>query len=424
MIAHAVYEYDSRIMGYAKALADEGHHVDVIALTDGNRKAPARRQGRVHVIPVQAVGKKKAGRIYYLSCVMGFLVRAGWLAMRRDCKKHYDLVHVHSVPDFLVFAALFPRLRGAKVILDIHDILPEFYLSKFGQTSRSVVYRLLLGLERLSARFAHHVIAANDIWRAKLVSRSVPAGKCSVMLNFPDRAIFQRRGENKNGHRVVIMYPGTLNQHQGIDIAIRAFSRIKHQLPSAEFHIYGTGPQEDSLKRLAAELNVADRVKFNGFQPLSAIAALMADADLGVVPKRNDAFGSEAFSTKILEFMAMGVPVVVADTKVDRYYFDNSLVKFFAAGDEASLAEAMLAVLQNRDLRERLLGNASRFAAIHDWERHKHDYISMVERLVQGKALLKGLRTRSGIGTGERPSLFDIQKPYPVESGCCTLNSH
>lgn len=403
MIACAVYESDSRIMGYAEALADEGHHVDVIALSGSSNPSPSTHGKRVNVFPVQAVERKKAGRLHYLTSILGFFVRAGLFVTRREWTKHYDLVHVHSVPDFLVFAAIFPRLRGAKIILDIHDILPEFYLSKFGRTPGSFIYRLLLGLERLSARFAHHVIAANDIWLAKLVSRAAPKDKCSAMLNFPDRGIFKRQGKERKGDGVVIMYPGTLNQHQGVDIAIRAFGRVKDILPGAEFHIYGTGPQEDSLKRLAAELGLEERVKFNGFKPLRSIAALMEDADLGVVPKRDDAFGSEAFSTKILEFMAMGVPVVVSDTKVDRYYFDDSVVKFFAAGDEASLAGAMLEVLQNPALRNSLVESASRFIAVHNWEHHKPEYISLVERLVGGTLSKKPL-ARKTIG-GRRKSV-------------------
>ncbi|MGH9342253.1 MAG: glycosyltransferase family 4 protein [Terriglobia bacterium] len=396
MIAHAVYEYDSRLMCYAKTLTRLGHTVDVIGLSGGKNKSP-KSDGGVNLFPVQAVEQTKTNKTqaFYLRRVLSFFVRAALFVTFRDLKKHYDLVHVHSVPDFLVFAALFPKLRGAKIILDIHDILPEFYISKFGKTEKSRIYRTLLQVERLSAGFAHHVIIANDIWRAKLVSRSVRDAKCSAILNFPDREGFKRHGRNRNDHKVIVMYPGTLNQHQGLDIAIRAFDRIKNAVPSAEFHIYGVGPEEESLKRLVGELDLADRIKFLGLQPLKSMAGLMENADLGVVPKRDDAFGNEAFSTKIFEFMAMGVPVVVADTKVDRHYFDDSMVKFFAAGDERSLAEAMLTVIRKPGVRENLVRNASKFIFLNDWENNKYKYLDIVNRLASHGAVVKESRTET-----------------------------
>lgn len=381
MIAHTVYEHDSRVMYYAEELARLGHQVDVICLSE-ERAAPAPMPG-VRVIPIRAAAKKKAvdSPLRYALRLLGFLLRAGWAAAVRGFRQRYDLVHVHSMPDFLVFAALIPKLRGAKVILDVHDLLPEFYASKFGTSTGSPTGRLLALEERLSARFADYVIAANDLWRGRLAARSVPEAKCGAMLNFPDRRIFYPRERQRRSGKTILMYPGTFNRHQGLDIAIRAFGRIQRQVPGAEFHIYGCGPEEENLKKLTMELGLTGRVQFRGARPLREMAELMASADLGVVPKRDDVFGGEAFSTKILEFMAMGVPVIVAGTRIDRSYFDDSVVRFFAAGDEASLASAMMALIQKRSERERLRDNALRFAAAHDWERNRRSYLRIVDRL-------------------------------------------
>ena len=381
MIAHTVYESDNRVIRYADTLAKLGHTVDVVVSSTGGKQESG-RVGGVNVYSVSSRDNKMKSPLSYLYQIMSFFVRAAAFVTRRDLRRHYDLVHVHSVPDFLVFTAFFPKLRGAKVILDIHDILPEFYISKFGKTQQSFIYRLLVGVERLSAAFADHIIIANDIWRAKLVARSVPETKCTAILNFPDRTIFQRRGRTRRDEKVVMIYPGTLNRHQGLDIALRAFSLIKDEVRDAEFHIYGVGPEEGSLKQLASELDLGDRVKFSGYRRLKEIAAVIENADLGVVPKRNNTFGNEAFSTKTLEFMAMGVPVIVADTKVDRYYFDDSVVKFFKSGDERSLAEAMLAVIRKPGVRASLVRNASEFIAVNDWESNKHKYLKIVDRLV------------------------------------------
>jgi glycosyltransferase involved in cell wall biosynthesis len=179
-----------------------------------------------------------------------------------------------------------------------------------------------------------------------------------------------------------MVFPGSLNWHQGIDIAIRAVARIKEAAPQAELHIYGDGPAVGPLAELARSLGVGDRVLFPGSRDIGEIAHIIENADLGIVPKRNDGFGNEAFSTKILEFMMMGLPVVVSETRIDRYYFNDSLVKFFRAGDDAALAEAMLAMIQNPELRNRLAKNALEFSKDFDWETNKDIYLEIVNRLV------------------------------------------
>jgi len=141
----------------------------------------------------------------------------------------------------------------------------------------------------------------------------VPFGvqdKCSVYLNHVDARIFQPQSRPKTNGKCVVLFPGGLQWHQGLDIALRAFDKLRRRLPQAEFHIYGDGNMKPNLVGLAQELGLNGSVRF--FEPLRIheIATVMANADLGVVPKRADSFGNEAYSTKIMEFMSLGVPVV------------------------------------------------------------------------------------------------------------------
>lgn len=381
MISYSVYEADNRVLRYAETLARRGDHVDVLALDCDGSPATDVING-VNVFRIQSRARREKTQLNYLVRILSFLFRSMFFFMWRNRKVHYDVIHVHSVPDFMVFAAWLPKMRGAKIILDIHDVLPEFYSSKFGAGENSLIFKFLLKIEKFSAAFADHVIIANDIWREKLIRRSVNSKKCSAILNFPDRTIFFRRGKTRNDGKFVITYPGTLNWHQGVDIAIRAFALIKDNVPNAEFHIYGTGPGQDALIALTNELGLEDRIKFLGVRKLREIAAEIENADMGVVPKRGDSFGSEAFSTKILEFMALGVPVVVADTKIDRYYFDDNVVKFFRSGDEKSLSEAMLTVMQDAKLRQNLITNSSKFVETFDWDSRKDVYLNIIKDLL------------------------------------------
>src|SRR5262249_13851784 len=156
------------------------------------------------------------------------LVSSSWIT-RQHLRKPYDLLHIHNVPDFLVFAAWLPKLIGAKVILDIHDIVPEFYASKFSARDNSATIKALKTIERGSARFADRVIIANHLWLEKYASRTGANGKCSVMINNVDTEIFRSRPRTRKDGKFLIIFPGGLQWHQGLDIAIRAFSKVRNQ---------------------------------------------------------------------------------------------------------------------------------------------------------------------------------------------------
>jgi glycosyltransferase involved in cell wall biosynthesis len=383
MVSYSFFENDNRVLRYATTLAKRGDHVDVFSLRRESTKPEHELFEGVHVHRLQDRVRDEKSRFSYASRIMQFLFRAVLHVARHDRELPYDLLHIHSVPDLMVFSALAPRLRGTPVILDIHDILPEFYASKFNADKRSGLFRVMVAIEQLSAKFASHVIIANDLWRERLLSRGLAPEKCTVFLNSPDRSIFRRTGKpNRIADKFMILYPGSLNWHQGLDLAISAFAMISEQLPRAEFHIYGEGPQKLELLELIRKLGMEGRIFIQPMLSLSDVPKVMESADLGVVPKRKDNFGNEAFSTKILEFMAMGVPAVVADTAIDKFYFNDSIVKFFSGGDANDLARKMLELIQNPAARLQQVDNASRFVKTIDWDAKQQEYFSLVDGLV------------------------------------------
>jgi glycosyltransferase involved in cell wall biosynthesis len=383
MVAYTFYENDGRVMRYARALADAGASVDAIVLRRPGQVAEEVMDG-VRVIRVQEREKNESGKLSYLQRVLAFLLRSGVTLARRHRARKYDLVHVHSVPDFEVFAALAPKIGGAGIILDIHDIVPEFYAAKFGRSTDSMIFKMLVAAERASAAFADHVIIANDLWRQRLVARSVPEAKCTSLINFPDVKVFRPdlRTRQPDG-RFRLAYPGSLNYHQGLDIALEAVNIARKELAGIAFDIYGEGPERERLAAQVRDLGLESHVQLHGARPLSQIAQVMADADLGVVPKRNDSFGGDAFSTKILEFMAVGVPLVVADTRVDKYYFDETMLRFFRAGDPADLASAILAAYRDPADTQKRAAAGLRYVEENNWGKKQAAYLDLVARLTR-----------------------------------------
>ena len=380
MLAYSFYESDNRVLRYSRALVDRGDEVDVIALRNPDQP-DFEIMDRVKVFRIQTRVRNEKGKLSYLYRLLRFFVVSSIVLSKKHLEKRYDVIHVHSVPDFEVFAAWLPKLMGAKVILDIHDIVPEFYCSKFRTNEGSFLFTALKFAEKISIMFSNHVIISNHIWGERLISRSVSKEKCSVILNYPDRSIFSPRSRRENGHKFIMMYPGTLNWHQGLDIAIEAFGKIKREVPSLELHIYGQGSELERLKVMADTLGLRDRVIFQSTLPIEEIAKVMADANLGVIPKRNDPFGGEAFSTKSLEFMTLGIPVVMSETKVDKYYFNHSVVRFFEPENVNALASAMLGMIRDEGRRKGLSENASKFVADFSWDRKKGEYLDLVDRL-------------------------------------------
>jgi glycosyltransferase involved in cell wall biosynthesis len=381
MVAYSFYDEDNRVRRYAEALAKRGDHVDAVALRKQGQPEQDSLNG-VHIYRIQRRVVNERGKFTHLGRLLLFFFRSMLFLTRKQFQDRYDLIHVHSVPDFEVFSALIPKLMGTKVILDIHDLVPEFYISKFSSSKKTFGFRALALVERICAVFSDHVIAANHIWEKRLGERSVRPNKCTTFLNYPDTDIFRRRGRHRTDDKFIFLYPGTLNYHQGLDIAIRAFALIEGQVPEAEFHIYGAGDQADALESLITELGLSSKVFLRSRLPLHTIAEVMENADVDVVHKRKNNFGNEAFSTKILEFMALGTPVIVPDTLIDTYYFNSHVVKFFHANDEKSLAEAMLLLIKSKDVRDALARNASEFVRQYTWDANKETYFRLVDSLV------------------------------------------
>lgn len=382
MVTHSFYESDNRIIRYAEALATRGDEVHVVALRRHPDLPVDEVTNGVHLHRIQdRFGKRETSSWSFLWPLLRFtLVSSNWLIRRS--RPGFDVVHVHNIPDFLVFAAWFPKLMGARVILDIHDIVPEFFASKFRKAAGSLTVKALRLMERASAAMADRVILANHLWLSKYTARSASAAKCVVVINHVDEQVFRALPRRRTNQVPTVVFPGGLQWHQGLDVAIRAFALLRAQLPTARFDIYGDGNAKPQLIALTTELGLSDAVHFHEPVSLREIAQIMADADIGVVAKRADSFGNEAYSTKIMEFMAVGVPVIVSRTQVDQHYFDDHVVRFFPSGDHVTLAQSMHELLTEPVTRAEMIEKARAYVDRHGWMQHKHEYLGLVDSLI------------------------------------------
>jgi glycosyltransferase involved in cell wall biosynthesis len=382
MLAYTYYELDNRVKRYAETLSKRGDHVDVIALRRKGQSNGETING-VHLYRIQNRVIDEKSKLTYLFKLLLFLVNSSIFMTKKHIANSYDIIHVHSIPDFEVFAAIIPKLMGAKVILDIHDIVPELYTTKFKVGSNSLIFKMLVLVEKASGAFADHVIVANHIWHKTLLSRSLSEEKCSVIMNYPNSGLFSVKPTQNNKRKMNLLYPGTLSWHQGIDVAIRAIALIRQQVPDVEFNIYGDGIERENLLCLVSELELKENVMIHDLVTTEQMAQIMSNADIGIEPKRNDPFSGDAFSTKILEFMAVGIPVIASNTRVHRYYFNDSVVRFFESDNVADLANCLLELIGSKDIRDNYVANAKRFVDEFDWSKKESMYLDLVDGLTK-----------------------------------------
>jgi glycosyltransferase involved in cell wall biosynthesis len=300
-------------------------------------------------------------------------------------KKDYGTVQVHNLPDFLVFSALFPKLTGARVILDLHDLMPEFFAAKSGSNLSSWKVRLVILQEQLSCRFADHVITVTDVWKETLIERGVPAHKVSVVMNVADDRVFHRNGENRKTERdrdlFELIYHGTFTHRYGVDLIIDAVNKLRNKIPDIHLTLLGDGETLDALVELTYQLDIKDHVVFSPTLHVSELPKYIQQADVGIVPNRSNIFTDGILPTKMMEYIAMGTPVIAARTPTIETYFDDSMVLFFKPGDVDDLSSCILSLYKDRQMLMQFPQNADKFNQQYNWDKVAAGYLAQVDRL-------------------------------------------
>jgi glycosyltransferase involved in cell wall biosynthesis len=385
LLVQSVYDFDPRVRRKAEALVAAGYAVDVFALCPPDGRKTYTLDG-VNVYTV-SLGKKRGSLVRYVFEYAAFFAWAFVRVPLQMRRRHYAVVDVNTLPDFLVFAPVVARWMGAKIVLDMHEITPEFYMSKYGMSRNSWVVRLLTYLERVSFKFADQVVTINEPIQELLIERGLRRSKSAVVMNAADESRF-RQGPGSTDALVtsstgkfVMIYHGTLTPIYGLDIAIDAFALIHKEMPGAEIWILGSGTEERSLTDIARRLGLASKVRLAGQVPASDIPAWLSKADVGLLPIRQDVFLDFAFPNKLPEFVIAGKPVLVSRLKAIRHYFTEDALAFFAPNDPTDLAKQMLRLYQDRLLRERLVVNAKSEYAPICWHLMKQRYLELIAQV-------------------------------------------
>ena len=388
MVVQNFYDSDIRVRRKAEALVAAGYEVVVFALKGPSHQKTYMLEGvEVHTF---ALGKKRGSLLRYALEYFTFLMWSLACVTFYMRKRRFAFIDINTLPDFLVFCAFPARYMGAAVILDMHEISPEFYMSKYGVSEKSALVVLLKFIERLSLNFADRVITINEPIRDLLCSRGLARSKCTVITNSADEKRYVPAEMSEGGEAVadpeafVMMYHGTLTHIYGMDIAVEAFGMVSDQMPKAQLWILGDGPDANLLHSLVQKLCIGSKVRFVGRIAQDEIPAWLNRCDVGVLPLRSDVFMEYASPNKLPEFIVMGKAVIVSRLAAIRRCFSEDALAYFEPNSPADLAKQMVRLYGDSALRNKLAIRAREEYAPIRWRVMKERYLKLMEEVVGG----------------------------------------
>jgi glycosyltransferase involved in cell wall biosynthesis len=387
MIAYTNYRTDPRVIRAAEAAVNAGFSVDFIALRRAD-DPPEETIGGVQVIHLNQTRYRGGGIVWYALAYVEFFLRCFLKTASLQFTKRYSAVHVNNMPDFFVFCALVPKLMGAKVLLDIHDPMPNTFASKFKSGENGLFFRILLWQEKLSVAFADQVLTVHEPVKEHLLVKQhgIRADAIKVVGNFPDDKLFTLRASLPADGRLRLAFHGTILERNGLRNVMLALARMRHQ-DQVTVKIIGEGDFSEQLKDLIRTLQLSAIVHFdNRMHPVKEIPALLADCNLGLVPLEISSITNYILPLKLLEYLCLGLPSVTVRNVAIGHYFREDECLFYDPSDPESLRALLDRLVANPDLlahyQRRAVALRSRFL----WSNEKQSYIDLLHTLTKHTA--------------------------------------
>jgi glycosyltransferase involved in cell wall biosynthesis len=381
MMAYSYYEIDPRVIREAEAAVDGGFEVDVLVLRRPGT-SPMEVVRGVRVIRLNQSKYRGRTHFRYLLAYLNFFLRCFAKTTGLFFRRRYAVIHVNNMPDFLVFSTIVPKLCGTKIILDIHDPMPNTFASKFKEGEHGFFYRLLLWQERLSAVYSDRVITVHDpVKEGILLKHGFAPDSIQVIANFTDEALFPLRKSYSIDGKIRCVFHGTILERSGLGTLMTALASVRRR-DSISVKIIGEGDFSQTLKGMIRSSNLEQVVEFDNhsFQ-LHSIAERIKDCNVGLVPLEISSVTNYALPLKLLEYISMGLPVVTVRSYAISYYFNEEDCIFFDWNDPASLSAVLDKIAENPEIllhyRERAVALRGRFG----WSSEKKKYVELLRQV-------------------------------------------
>lgn len=378
---------DRRVWQESLALTAAGYEVSVVSPRPPDEPEYMELQG-VHLyrypIPPPTQG------------VLGFIreYTYSWLHTRRLTKRVFneqglDAIQTCNPPDIFWTIGRTYKRKGVQFVFDQHDLCPEVFESRFGR--RGALYKWLMWLEKQTYKTADMVIATNESYRRVAMERGgFPPDKIAVVRSGPLSDQFRKVEPNpalKRGKRYMGVYLGVMGPQDGVDYLLRAIRHIVHTFNHHEtqFILIGAGDMFEDLKKMAMELQIEEYVYFTGRIPDDELLTCFSTADIAFAPDPLNPLNDVSTMNKVIEYMALGLPVVSFDLKESRYSAQEAAV-YVPGSDEKAFAQATIDLLNDPERRSRMSEfGRKRFEDCLSWEHNRRNLIEAYDRLLGHK---------------------------------------
>jgi glycosyltransferase involved in cell wall biosynthesis len=381
MMAYTHYNTDPRVIREAEAAVHAGYEVDVLVLRRENEPEVECDRG-VNVIHLNQRRYRGGGHFQYLCAYLEFFLRCAFKSAQLHLKKRYRVIHVNNMPDILVFSTLFAKAFGAKVILDIHDPMPDTFAWKFRGGHKGFLYRAMLFQERISAWYADAVVTVSDpVKFGILVEHGIAAESIHVVANFADDELFALRDKRPGNGPIKMVFHGTILERYGLRDLVLALAQVKRQ-EGLQVRIIGEGDFSSELKRLIEELKLGGFVTFeNRLYPLVQIPDIIAQYDVGLAPLKLSPSTNYGLPSKVIEYLALGMPVVTIPNTAISYYLKDGDCLFYEPGNIEALATILNRIVDNPDTLKPYQARAREIRPRFLWSHERAKYVKLLSDL-------------------------------------------
>lgn len=356
LLENRPYLEDPRVRREASALYAAGYQVAVIC--PSGSKQPWRQTIDGVVIYQYPASLTANGFLGYLWEYGYSLLATFVISLFVLLQEGFDVIHAHNPPDLFVFIAAFYKLLGKSFVYDHHDLAPEMYLSRFEGRGNRLVYRILVQFERLSCRLADHVIATNQSYKTVEMERGrVPEERITIVRNGPNphrlRAV-DPDPELRQKAKTIIGYVGEMSFQDGVDYLLRAVKHLINDLERTDFFcvVIGKGSALADLNALATQLGLNDYVWFTGWVSDADLIRYLSTADICVDPNPSNPFSDRSTMIKMMEYMALGKPIVAFDLREHRVTAQEAAV-YARPNDELDFARHIASLMDNPEQRQK-----------------------------------------------------------------------
>jgi glycosyltransferase involved in cell wall biosynthesis len=392
IVRHSSYPEDMHLRRDALALRDAGFDVDLIC----DHKPGKSMIECVDGITVMRISPRhrRGGIGRYLFEYTAFPLAATAILALCSARKRYEWIEINNMPDWLVLAAMVPKLLGARIVLYSREDMSRLLASDHELPSRHPVVRLVRALQRICCRLADHVITTQEFARQDLIDQGIPAEKIVAVPNAPDEAAFLTRVPKtrtvtprlpSTSAAFRLVTHGTLVKRYGIETLIQAVHMLRDAIPGIHLEIIGDGEYRSTLEALVERLKLRPYVTFAGFLPeYEEVAPRLLNADLGVVPIWTDF----QLCNKLVDYLLLGIPAITSESRVLRTYLGEGAVHFLPPRNAAALADAILYLYREPGRRADLAAAGKAAYLKHfSWDQARHQYLALYTGIDHGSAV-------------------------------------